>query len=77
MRGLICLFRPHRWTWVLNYVRTSVGLFESYGGIYQCSRCKTISIGQALYDHTGSSQTSPETEGDDAGKDAQGRKGEG
>jgi len=38
----LCLFRPHQWVHVVN-VESPVSVGRA--GLYQCSRCKTLSIG--------------------------------
>jgi len=42
MRAWLCIFFPHRWTWVVDFM-------HRYGevGLYQCQRCRAISIGAA------------------------------
>lgn len=44
MRGIICIFFPCHWIWHFN---AQEGIEPGHGnvGIYQCTRCKTISIG--------------------------------
>jgi hypothetical protein len=38
--NFICMFRECRWVWHFNAEASGLIL-----GVYQCSRCKTISIG--------------------------------
>ena len=39
--GILCIFFPHKWIPILNIFSV---------GIYQCKRCKTISIGKYQHD---------------------------
>lgn len=47
MFGIMCIFSPHRWQFICNGRGKSSEFItcERRVGIYQCSRCKTISIG--------------------------------
>jgi hypothetical protein len=40
MRSWLCIFMQHKWMWVVDFM-------HRYGevGLYQCQRCRTISIG--------------------------------
>jgi hypothetical protein len=42
---MLCLFFPHRWRHIMN-ADDSLDPLESWSaGLYQCARCKEISIG--------------------------------
>lgn len=46
MSSIRCLFRPHKWVFISNVMgMLKDEKFPVYFGLYQCSRCKEISVG--------------------------------